>query len=429
VSTQGLPFIVSEGLAGWLARFRLGAFLSELLLVVVVDRFTDISLPVFPLAGGLLYAVATNLLLRRPRPLSEWQVALVLTHDVLLLTVLLALSGGVHNPFSALYLVYVALAPVLLSGRWTAGLVAVSVACFAALFVVSGGVAMKPGSLGVDHATQMRIHMRGMWLAFTVAAVLIGVFVWRLRTSLDAQTRALELVRMRQARTDKLGALATLAASATHELGTPLGTIALVSRELERSLAGFPQLPEGLGSDATLIRAEVERCRGILERLSVEAGALRSGGVERVPLTALVAEACRELPPVEVSLAPPLEGWSVTLPSRALSMALRNLVKNGLDASHSPARVHLALSVRGAALRLEVQDTGDGMTPDQLRRATEPFFSTKAPGLGMGLGLFLAQAVAEQLDGHLELTSAPGVGTTAALEVPLTALRASGRPA
>lgn len=407
----------------WLVRFRWGAFVSELVLVLSVDAFTDIALPVQLLVLLLGYGMATNVALqllgRQRASLPEGATAAVLAHDVALLTGLLLATGGVHNPFSTLYLVHIALAPVVLGGRWTSALVAVSIACFAALFVVSGGLEMKPGSVGVDHATQMRIHMRGMWMAFTVAAVLIGVFVIRVRRSLEEQTKALEAMRARQARIDKLGAVATLAAGATHELGTPLATIALVAKELERALVKTEGGQGPLGEDAALIRAQVERCRGILERLASEAGALRSGAMEKVTVRQLLDEATVGLEKVEVRLDEGVAAKNLFLPSRALGMALRNLVKNGLDASKATgASVTVSAAEAEGALVIEVKDRGEGMSERLLAQAAEPFFSTKAPGQGMGLGLFLARAVAEQLEGSLTLSSTEGAGTTATVRVP-----------
>jgi two-component system sensor histidine kinase RegB len=105
-------------------------------------------------------------------------------------------------------------------------------------------------------------------------------------------------------------------------------------------------------------------------------------------------------------------------PPKALARALRSLLKNALQASPAGSRVDLRFQVAGAEVRVEVADRGAGIPPDVLARVGEPFFTTKMPGEGMGLGLFLTRALAEQLGGALDLESQPGKGTTARLRLP-----------
>ena len=111
-------------------------------------------------------------------------------------------------------------------------------------------------------------------------------------------------------------------------------------------------------------------------------------------------------------------GAAVAAPSRATMQALQFLVNNGFDASPAGARVRLDVTPAGGMTRFEVRDAGSGMDAQTLRRATEPFFTTKDPGRGMGLGLFLVRLVAERNGGRLSLQSRLGEGTTATFELP-----------
>ena len=111
----------------------------------------------------------------------------------------------------------------------------------------------------------------------------------------------------------------------------------------------------------------------------------------------------------------------VFLPRAGLSQAVLSLVKNAFDATADDrgAPVVIELSQDHDRLRVTVADRGPGMSADTLKRIGEPFFTTKEPGRGLGLGLFLARVFAERVGGGLTVTS--NNGTTACLELPLRA--------
>jgi two-component system sensor histidine kinase RegB len=214
--------------------------------------------------------------------------------------------------------------------------------------------------------------------------------------------------------------MTTLAAGAAHELSTPLATIALASKELERSASA--QGAVALIDDARLIRAEVDRCRAILDQMSGRAGGVAVDDPEAVDLRVVVDDVRSRLTHdqaarLEVTLltAPA----SVYLPRAGFGQTLLTLVKNAFDANGRAAdtRVFVDVSRDEDRLRITVRDHGDGMMPDVLQRAGEPFFTTKEAGRGLGLGLFLARVFAERTGGSLTLQS--DQGTTATLELPL----------
>jgi two-component system sensor histidine kinase RegB len=274
----------------------------------------------------------------------------------------------------------------------------------------AGHAAMQPG-LG---------HQVGMWVAFLVAALLTASFVTRVRLALEAREQALAEARRHAAQQEKLASLTTLAAGAAHELATPLGTIAVAARELDRlsAVAGVP--PEAL-EDARLIRQQVDRCREILDQMSGRADESvaqqpQSLAAEAIVSAALAAFKERDRARVQLdvdSRVPP-----VRVPLEAASRALRTLVKNAIEASPNGTPVHVAIAADGARVRFEVVDEGTGMRPEVLERAGEPFFTTKAAGAGYGLGLFLVRAFVERWDGGFDLTSRLGHGTRATLALP-----------
>jgi two-component system sensor histidine kinase RegB len=213
-------------------------------------------------------------------------------------------------------------------------------------------------------------------------------------------------------------ALAMLSTGAAHELSSPLSTIAVASCELLRRL---PEEATSAREDLELIRAQVERCRTIIDQLSTDAGQPAGGVFGRLPAQEIVEQALAGLESSRIELSGVADGACVNGPLRPLAQALRNLLTNALDAGGPHDVVELSIGAAGAELWFEVSDRGSGMPADVLARATEPFFTTKPRGRGMGLGLFLAESVADQLGGRLVLDSRPGCGTRARLVLPAAA--------
>lgn len=414
----------------WLVRLRWGAILGQLLVMAVVDRVMGVPLPWLGLSLVIACELALNLAciarLRRSAELGELHLASVVALDLVLFSALLHQTGGPANPFSFLYLVHIALAALVLSPRFTWALVGLALACSAALFLWH--VPLPGGDVHAHHghhdhgAHGFDWHLRGMWVALGIAACLIVYFLHRVTTELRERELELTAIRERAQRNERVTSLATLAAGAAHELASPLSSIAVASKELERVLVRA-QAPEPALADVELIRGQVDRCRRILDQLALDAGqAVGEARAEFAPeqLVSLALSGLTGAERVDVRVSPSAKA-KLLGPVRALAQVLRSLIKNALDASSERGRVQVSVAADSDVFRLEVNDQGTGMSPEVRERAVEPFFSTKGTGKGMGLGLFLAQSVAEQVGGRLELESEQGRGTRAALVVPLGA--------
>lgn len=423
----------------WLVRLRWAEIVGQAATILAAHMFLGVDLPVAALAGVVAVGLVSNLALEgwavrggrppggggdpagsargagavSPRGVSERLLAAVMALDVALLTLLLNFTGGPLNPFGFLYLVQIALATVLLRAAWTWALVALSFTCF--------------GILLVDHRpleVPDETRMYGMWVALGVAAAFIVHFLVRITSALAQREAELAEARNLAARQDRLASLATMAAGAAHELSTPLSTVALVAKELERHLvkAGGDQQ---LVDDAKLIRGEVGRCRAILDQMAGGAGTVGES-VEPLRIDELLTEGLsgvRAAPAIQREVDPAVAAARVRLPPRAVGQALRSLVTNAQDASPADGLVTVRARLVGQGttdpqLRIEIVDRGPGMTPDVLARLGEPFFTTKSPGRGMGLGLFLARAVIEGVGGTLGILSQPGKGTTVTVALP-----------
>jgi two-component system sensor histidine kinase RegB len=187
-----------------------------------------------------------------------------------------------------------------------------------------------------------------------------------------------------------------------------------VARELERELTRT-QATAG-ADDARLIRDEVDRCKHILEQMATDSGASAGEAFTTVSVRELLQRSLEDLNEserVRVELETEL---AVKVPLTVLSRAVRGLVRNALQASTDI--VSLRAEQRDDQLALEVRDRGTGMSAEVLASVGEPFFTTKPPGQGMGLGVFLARALCDRLGGTFELSSKLGEGTLVRVLLP-----------
>ena len=352
--------------------------------------------------------------LGRGRTLPTPAIGWITAGDVLLLAWVLHDTGGVLNPASIFFLVYIVLAALALDRTWTWTVTLLSIAGYGALFL------FPPEGLAAAGAMhpEIGLHVRGMWLAFAATSLLVALLVGRLVGLVDRRDRDLAELRDRSARDARLAAMSTLAAGAAHELSTPLGTIAVAARELELSLgdAGHDETM----ADVQLIRGEVDRCRRLLHDMAGRIGPPPGEAADPVALPAFLDRLASGLTPAErrrldVSVS---DDIGVIWPANVVGRALVNVIRNGLQASAADASVRLAASRDGEGIVIRVTDSGRGMAPDELARAGEPFFTTKAQGEGTGLGLFVARSTIEQLGGSLAIQSTPGAGTTVTIRLP-----------
>ena len=404
----------------WLARLRWAEIAGQAVTVIAGQFWLGGQLPIAYLLAVIGIGLVSNLVIetyffggRRglriqaeqpAHPVEEWHIALVMMIDIAILTGLLYLTGGPHNPFSFLYLVQIALAAVLVRALWTWMLVGLSFIGFGILILAHQTLAIP------DDSRQI-----GTWVALGVASAFVVHFLLRITGALAQRERELTEARELAARQERLASLATMAAGAAHELSTPLGTVALAAKELERALGDRAEL----AADARLIREQVGRCRAILEQMQQGAGTVGEG-VAACTVGELLDEtlvAIREAPRVLKELEDDVARSKLRVPPRAVSQALRSLITNAQDASPPTSSVVVRVRREGDVLSVVIQDRGKGIPPEVMQRIGEPFFTTKAPGRGMGLGLFLARAVVEGVGGTLQIDSS-SEGTEVRVRLP-----------
>ena len=418
----------------WLLHLRWVAVAGQLCVIAAVQWILQIALPIWSLLALVAFTAATNAVysvwldvLRRRALARELHVptyhlvACLMLVDLLTLTGMLWLSGSLQNPFSLFYFVNIAVAGVILTPIWAWALWLCAVICVVVLLLV-GEPLPALQSQGWLSAPQSRwsIGRIGLLVSFATCGGVITYFITMLTGELKQREFELQVAEDERLRARQLEGLATLAAGAGHELATPLSTIAVIAKELSRNVEKH-SLPPSVAQDVALIRSELDRCRQILDRMTSAAGDAAGERLNQTTAEQFFHEVLlgvRERQRVRVQISESVQNVTSLLPVQAAAQAVRNLVQNAIDASQPGADIQLHAEAAGDQWRILVIDRGDGMTSDVLQRVGQPFFTTKEPGRGMGLGLYLTQNVLGRLGGKLVFTSRAGHGTTAEVTLP-----------
>lgn len=431
-----LPFIAPAhlGTRAWLLRLRWFAVVGQLITVSLAGLVAD-NLPWLPLLGLIALTAVTNLAYGRHLmhadgagdagsvPLSstggpDHVATSLMTIDLVTLTAMLYFSGGIDNPFSLFYFVNLAVAGVILRPRWAWMLTAMAVLGYGLLMIDSRPI---EGLIETRERPDFSLHAVGLFFAFTACASVITHFVTRTTAELTRSERQLRETQAEHQRGMRLEGLTTLAAGAAHELATPLSTIDVISRELGRHLEDC-ETPPSVREDLRLIDQQLEICRQILRRMRSAVGDSMADAWDRTTIGDLIdcaLEGVRDPDRVDVNDGPEsVENHPLWIPQEAVAQAIRNLIHNGLDASGPEGRVMLQAAVNGSRVEFRIRDSGRGMSREELGRVGEPFYTTKEPGRGMGLGLYLTRNVVTRLGGDLGVTSVPGRGTEATVSLP-----------
>ena len=392
------------------------------LMSLVVFPWLAPSQPVAPLAGVTLCLLAVNLALLGGVArwlVGRWGAFLQLVVDLTAWAAFLYFAGGVTNPAISLLLPVVAVGASILPAAQAWLLAGLAVIAYSLLWRFHLPVHLADG----EQANYW--HLAGMWISFAFAATTVVWFIVRLNSELARRDEELAALNAARARDAYVVGLGKLAAGAAHRLGTPLGTLRILTDEL----ASRAELPADVHEDLALMRAQIEQCRDILNGLAREAGQQRAegGGAVDAPAWArAVAERWRRLRPgarLEIPDAAAALG-AVIVADASLGEALHNLIDNAANANARSGRQDAAveLDVEAGAgaeagmIVIAVSDRGPGLEPARAEAARHAPLGAHAQG--MGVGLMLAHAAIEHHGGRLEFRSRSGGGTIARMLIP-----------
>lgn len=400
-----------------LIRLRWLAIVGQSITVLSVAYILQFPLPVGPCFALIASSAWLNLVLAFRYPaahrLKPTAALSILVFDSLQLAGLLYMTGGLTNPFSLLMTVPVVISAASLPLRLTAalGLLVMATATFLAFFHLP-----LPWTEGATLVVPF-VYVVGMWMAVFSSISFTAIYAFRVAEEARLLANALAATELVLQREQHLSALDGLAAAAAHELGTPLATITLVAREMEKALGNEPKFRE----DVTLLRSQSERCREILKRLT----SLSSEGepqLSRLPLTSLIEEVTaphRDFGiSIELNPGERIGPEPVGRRNPGVLYGLGNLVENAVDFARS--KVVLRWSWNDSHVMISITDDGPGFPAEIIDRIGEPYMSTRQgaePGGGLGLGLFIAKTLLERSGASLSFSNSNGPGEGAVIKV------------
>ncbi len=397
-----------------IVRLRWIAVFGQLVAIAFVSLGLGFELPVGYCMTVIALSAWLNVYLQvrysASHRLSLSFASVLLAYDIFQLAALLYLTGGIANPFTMLIVAPVTVSAATLPLRNTMALGVMAIAVTALLVT---------NYMPLPWFSELRFELPLFYKLGILAAVaanitFLALYAWRLATEGNAMTAALAATEAILAREQRLHALDGLAAAAAHELGTPLSTITLITKEMEQD----SRLPEAFGDDVRLLREQALRCREILRKLTKTPGA-QDPMHARWSIRELLTEAAEPYSggniSIDVDIAPTAaetkEPDGLRLPG--VIYGLGNIIENASDFAQSQVKVKARWDAH--TVLVEIIDDGPGFSPEIMDSLGEPYVTTRAAGShkpggeasGLGLGFFIAKTLLERSGADLSLSNRP----------------------
>ena len=413
-------------------RLRWLAVLGQLAAIFIVMQGLEFDVEVIPcltiIGLSALLNLALQIAVNPMQRLEPAYAAALLALNIIELAGLLFFTGGLENPFSFLFLAPVLISATALPFRLTIALGALAVVCASALVFFHFPLPWD----GDDPLVLPPIYLVGVWLSIAVAIGVTSLYAFQVAEEARQLSDALAATELVLTREQHLTQLDGLAAAAAHELGTPLSTIFLIARELERTVVD----DSPLAGDLKTLREQTQRCRDILAKITQ----LSASGApfDRMPLSTLIEETVaphRDFDvAIKVRVAIGVTPEPVGIRNPAILYGVGNILENAVDFAR--ATVEVNASWNKETVEIVISDDGPGIAPDMLKRIGEPYLSRRRDEAqsqhgGLGLGVFIARTLLERTGAKVSFTNRvfPDHGAVVAIIWPRARFEAEETPA
>ncbi|MCM2971325.1 ATP-binding protein [Larsenimonas suaedae] len=386
-------------------------FLIAIIFGIEVLNFQLYLVPIFLIIVVMgLFNVATWWRLGWLRSVTEAECLVHLLIDVIGLTAIFYFTGGSTNPVITYYIVPITIAAATLPVRYTILTTVTAFGGYSALMLFYQPIPELSRHIA---GTGISLHVLGMWLNFALCASLITYFVFKMARALRRRDRTLSKTRETALRNEQILAVASQAAGTAHELGTPLGTMAVLLGEMKEDADS-----DILREDITLLQRQVEQCKAHLRSLVATAERRRVGPLEHQDVQAYLERVIEKWlvirPDVTHRLTCLGRRHAIIPTDDTLQQALLNLLNNAADAN--PQNIDITLDWDEQQVIVDIRDHGAGVPMDIADQLGQTFVSTKSKG--MGIGLFLTHATINRFGGSVSLYNHEEGGTLTEVTLP-----------
>ena len=390
-----------------LVNLRWIALIGQYLTINIVNFIFKFELPFFACSVAIFAGVVSNFYLQfifKKNQLNNFTSTFVLFYDLIQLSVLLYLTGGITNPFSILLIVPAIVASTFLNLRSTINLSIATIVILVVLTIYN---------FPIPHYGELHFHIPDTYLyalptAIIVTLVFLTYFGIKFGIESRKRTEALNKLELILAKEHELESIGLQAAAAAHSLGTPLATITVVARELEKEIGKNPKYVK----DIALLLSQTKRCSEILKNLSKD-NLKEDNFLTNIKIEQLISEIIRSFKEISEKklfffdekneLNPKIER------TLEITYGLRNFIGNAVKYSNS--LVEISLESNSKITEVKVCDDGPGFSDDILEVLGEPYIRSKnkiiSSKSGLGLGTFIGKTLLERMKAKVLFDKCP----------------------
>ena len=384
-----------------LINLRWIAIAGQLTAILLVYFYLNLDFPILICSAIILVGLSTNLFLQfkvKSIAIKDFHASLYLVYDLIQLSFLLYLTGGISNPFSLLMIVPAIVSSTFLSAGTT---IILGILTIFFLFLLTIFHQPLPG-IHEDSITFPKLYLIGYFIALIISLVFICYFGIRFSGESKRRSEAVNKLQEVIAKEYELESLGGQAAAAAHSLGTPLATISVVSKELKKELGSNKELVK----DIDLLISQTKRCGEILKQISKkqikEDEFFNQTNFEN--LLNEIIESFKETSSKKIELISNKDINKINVQrSPELTYGLRNFIGNAVKFSKS--RVEVDLLSDNRIILIDINDDGPGFPEDIKEILGEPYIKSKSSltssNAGTGLGTFLGKTFLERKSAKL----------------------------
>ena len=390
-----------------LVNLRWIALIGQYLTINIVNFIFKFELPFFACSVAIFAGVVSNFYLQfvfKKNQLNNFTSTFVLFYDLIQLSILLYLTGGITNPFSILLIVPAIVASTFLNLRSTINLSIATIVILVVLTIYN---------FPIPHYGELHFHIPDTYLyalptAIIVTLIFLTYFGIKFGIESRKRTEALNKLELILAKEHELESIGLQAAAAAHSLGTPLATITVVARELEKEVGKNPKYEK----DIALLLSQTKRCSEILKNLSKD-NLKEDNFLTNIKIEQLISEIIRsfkEISKKKLSFVYEKNEFNPQIErTLEITYGLRNFIGNAVKYSNS--LVEISLESNSKITEVKVCDDGPGFSNDILEVLGEPYIRSKnkiiSSKSGLGLGTFIGKTLLERMKAKVLFDKCP----------------------